>query len=377
MDQNKKLLIISVSNGAGHVRAGQAVEAWTKKLRPDVMVTHIDMMDYAGAAMSRVVHSYDLIMRQAPWLWGYLYDKMDNMERAKRIGKMTKTLHRLNAAKFYEYVRQAAPDVILSTHFLPAYTLVSALEEKKPVAPVSVLVTDYSKHALWLVPGLAQYFVAHEKIKWEMALHEIAPERVVVSGIPAHPVFYGQPPVGTLRKKHGLPMDQKVILLLSGGHGLSNIAAIVGVLAKNREPAAIIAVAGKNKALEKKLRGLAVSAPLTLRVFGWTNEAHELMALADAIITKPGGLTTSECMALQKPIIVVNPIPGQEEQNTNFILEHGYGVSAATGDDLLYYLSRPPSELAPAYARAGVVPSIAGEVIVNTLFAEERLNQKS
>lgn len=341
----KKVLIISASAGAGHVRAAQALEETAHTHFGDsIDATHVDMMEYVALPVKTMIKSYDIMVKQMPELWGFLYKKSDDPKAMKRLRKMTKHMNRLNAVKLYEYVKQANPDVIVCTHFLPAQTLFAAPEKYGFSQPICMVMTDYDKHNLLMMSGLNRYFVATKKMREKMIFEGVDGACVEITGIPVSPLFYEDLDKIALRKKHGIHEKHRMVLVLSGGFGLAHIDKVIPSLCASEEPTTIVAVAGKNPDLQKTLQEVVVPKHIDLRVVGWTDIMHEYMAMADTIITKPGGLTTSECIALGKHIIAVQPIPGQEEHNAEYILEHGHGVVAHGPADLAYYLAHQKRE---------------------------------
>lgn len=335
----KRILIVSVSAGAGHVRAADALKKTADLYFPDIEATHIDMMDYVSAPMRMAVtDSYDLIMKKAPELWQFLYDKTNTSKVSRTLSELTKFINQINAAKFYTYVAEHRPDAIICTNFLPASALMGAPKKYRITAPLSIVMTDYDKHALLLTPGLQHYFVSTEKMKWKMMQNGIEEKRIVVSGIPIDPVFYEKKSAEALKKKYDIHPHKKIILVLSGGQGMTKSDKIVEGLFDSAKDTVIIAIAGKNKKLEKSLRKLTPPQTIDLCIIGWTDTMDEYMRIADVIITKPGGMTTTECIALGKPIIAIEPIAGQEEANALYILENNLGRVALSGEDVGFYV---------------------------------------
>ncbi|MEK7499392.1 MAG: glycosyltransferase, partial [Patescibacteria group bacterium] len=268
----------------------------------------------------------------------------------------------------YEYIEETQPDHILCTHFLPADVIEEGRKRYGIDTPVSVVVTDYDVHGLWTSSHASHYFVATEKIQWKLIQRGIKPEQVTVSGIPIDPDIFSSKNENSLRQELHIPPEDRILLLLAGGQGSSKSDTVLKILCESKQPATIIAIAGKNKRLEKKLRATTVPSHIKLIVLGWTDHIHDYLRIADVIITKPGGATTTECIQLQKPIIAINPIPGQEEQNTTYILHKGFGVAAQSAEDLLYYISLSPEQLAPGYKRSNKKSAgSAAEVVLDTL----------
>ncbi len=356
-----RLLVISLSAGAGHVRAAEAIKKTADQKYPGATVEHIDMMDYVTAPMKRaIVDSYELMIKNVPELWGFLYKKSNTENVRARFGRLTKTLRRLNASAFYKFIEAFAPDHIIATHALPGDMITN--DRKKNMPGVSLVVTDYDLHYFWIVPNVRTYFVATDKMRWKLLHHGVEAERVVISGIPIDPAFY-EKPLNTDQKKPSVT----AVLLLSGGQGLTHIDRLLETMFQSKKPLAIAAIAGKNNRLEHRLRAITPPGHIDLKVVGWTDRIHEYMQRADLIITKPGGITTTECIALGKPIIAIDPIPGQEEHNVQYILDHGHGVAPRSALDLLYYL-----ETAKWQTRSrAAAPSekTAAEIILRTVIS--------
>lgn len=365
----KRVLIVSVSAGAGHVRAAEALKKTADLYFPDIEAIHIDMMDYVSAPMRMAVtDSYDLIMKKAPELWQFLYDKTNSFTVSNRFETLTTLINQINSAKFYAFVADRKPDAIICTNFLPASALMGAPKKYNIHAPLSIVMTDYDKHALLLTPGLQHYFVSTEKMKWKMMQNSIEEKRIVVSGIPVDPVFYEKKSVDDLKKKYTIPLHKKIILVLSGGQGMTESDKIIEVLYDIAKSAVIIAVAGRNKKLEGALKKLTPPQNVDLKIIGWTDAMDEYMRIADVIITKPGGMTTTECMALGKPIIAIEPIAGQEEANALYILENNLGRVALSHEDVGFYVNEC---LRKNVAIAMNEPVVAGEVILRKVINDK------
>jgi len=371
-----RLLIVSVSTGAGHVRAGEALLKSAERDFPELKASHIDMMDYVNVAVKKtLLESYELMATQLPELWRFVYKKTDRPQTSWIVRSGSKLLNRGAAGRFLEYVASLEPDQILCTHFLPAHALLEAPAKYRLSMPVSILMTDYDKHDLLTTPGLHNYFVATEKMRWKMQASGIPSESITVSGIPVDPVFYQTKDLSALRSQYQIPGDKTVILILSGGQGLAKLDAIVTTLFTSTQSIHVIAIAGSNQKLRDKLGALRPPAHITFTHVGWTDQIDEYMRLADVIITKPGGLSATECMALSKPMILISPIPGQEEHNAEYILEHGFGVIAHAPDDLLYYVEK---ELSALMARREVKKSLVnatGVILEKIIMGNEEIRK--
>lgn len=359
-----KILIVSISAGAGHVRAAEAIRRTAVRDYPDAIIEHIDMIDFVNPAMKHMlVDAYEVLASHLPEVWGFLYDQA-NHDTSTSMKKLTRMINSVNGRRFFDYLAESRPDKIICTHCLPAHAIRSAKLESIANTPLSVVITDYNLHEWWLVPGAAEYFVATQKIAWQM--QQRGYEHVNVTGIPIMPEFSDTKDPAELRNKYGIAPDAYTVLLLSGGHGLVKIDHVLTAIAQMQKPVTIISIAGNNERLQRKLSKIALPPHIISKVVGWTDAIDEYMRIADVIITKPGGVTTSECIALRKPMILIRPIPGQEECNSDYILTSGYGVLARTISDLHYDLSRTATDIAPGYAE--LTPGIpAAKRIVDTI----------
>lgn len=319
----KKILVLSVSAGAGHVRAAEAlVEQFSSdQLAPEIV--HLDILKYTSKAM-RTLYSraYFDVAKAAPELLGWIYDYLDKpWKNENRI----RALELLNISLLVKVLERIQPDVVVSTHFLPADIITYLRRKKKYSCPQAVVLTDFDAHALWLNRDVDLYCAACEEERAYLIALGMPPDKVVTTGIPIHPVFAREKDTAAMRRKHGLPADKPVILVSAGGFGITNIEHIVEALTRIASPVTIVALCGSNTGAAEVITKTfsARSSVHTVLAVGHTTEMDEYMSAADLMIGKPGGLTSSEVLAKHLPMIIVNPIPGQEERNADYLLEHG------------------------------------------------------
>ena len=311
---------------------------------------------------------------------GYIYEKTNDDKRVKTVSKIIKKANQFNSRKFYQFLNTFDPDYIICTHSFPAQVIEQSREPRHKGIPLSVVITDYGIHSYWLVSTRATYFVATKKMKWEMVQKGIPEKHVIISGIPVDPIFCMNKSIPDLHSKYHISSTERVVLLLSGGQGFMKSDTVLALLLQHTytNPIRIIAVAGKNKKLVKQLGAVVQSAGTSIPVdiVGWTETVDEYLHLADVVVTKPGGSTTSECILLGKPMIVINPIPGQEEHNAEYIADAGYGHIVRTGTDLLYYVDMYTTKpMSTCSDQARTTP--AAEVIVKTVYRDMIINMKS
>jgi processive 1,2-diacylglycerol beta-glucosyltransferase len=322
MTIKQRLLLLSVSAGAGHVRAAQALEA-AALARGDVEVTHLDLLTLVPSWFSKAYGQWYLeLVERHPNLWAHLYQKSDRTPADAWEHKLRRAVERVSTRELGTALREAQPDAVICTHFLPAELLARASLRGKALPPVWVQVTDFDLHRLWVQPGVAGYCVASDEIGFR--LREALPQvRVEVTGIPVMPAFASRAPRAECARELGLQPDRLTAMVMTGGAGLSAAAAMVERLLRLPGELQVVAIAGRNAPLQSAYEALAREHPGRMVALGFIKTVERVMAASDLCITKPGGLSTSECLALGLPMLLISPIPGQEERNAQYLLEQG------------------------------------------------------
>ena len=339
-----KILLLSASAGAGHVRAAEAIEKAFKELDDGARreVQHIDVLNYTNKLFRHLYSkAYIDLVNKMPEVPGWVYDKLDKPWKNER---RRLALDKLNTRPFVKLLREYQPDLIVCTHFLPA-EIVSWLKAKERLASRQVIiVTDFDVHAMWLVHHYEQYFVAIDEARAYLEALGIPPAKITVSGIPIDPVFAIKKDKQKMRAKHGLEPDRTTILLSAGGFGVGSVDALINALLPMQHRVQIVSICGRNEELKKRLTRLAArakpEASVLLKPFGYTKEMDELMTASDLVLGKPGGLTTSEALAKGLVFAIVNPIPGQEERNSDHLLEGGVAIRCNNLPTISYKLDR-------------------------------------
>ena len=339
-----RLLVLSASIGAGHLKAAEAVCGAFKDCHPEKDVVH-GILKYCDPVVSKLLEeSYYFLTSRLAWVYGFIYERAP----PGTVGQKEQVLLALGKYKFLEEYR---PDMIVSTHFFPA-AVVSYYYPKYPV-PNAVILTDYASHPMWVYPHVGRYFVACKEMVDELWTYGVDKEKIKVTGIPVRPQFSLTLSPAELRAEKGLPADRPVILVMSGGNAIGPLMEILEVLARVPEDFTAVVITGKNEKTRKALAEAKEKFHFTLHLPGYVNDMHKWMRLSDFLISKAGGLTVSEALAVGLPILVVRPTPGQEEANTDFLLKAGAG----------YYL-KDLEELAPVVEelqRPSETCRIAGE----------------
>ncbi|NLT60134.1 MAG: glycosyltransferase [Candidatus Hydrogenedentes bacterium] len=333
-----RILVLSVKAGAGHLRAAQAVTHAIRERFPNVEVVSADALEYTNAAFRKgYTEGYETLVRNLPSVWERIYESLETKPADSNAKKLATLWSRLNTKHLLMFVENFKPDVIACTHFLPAEVLGAQRAKGKLRAPVYTILTDYDIHSMWIQEGVTGYFVASSEMAHALREKGIGTASVEVSGIPILPEFAREyPPRETMRQTLGLNPAQRTVLVAAGGFGMMSADDAVKLLAGHLPEAQFLAVAGRNAELEKRLKKLARAYKGRVKPFGFVDNMHELMAASDLAVSKSGGLTTSECLAMGLPMLVFNPIPGQEERNAIYLLEHGAGLWARTPAQMLF-----------------------------------------
>jgi processive 1,2-diacylglycerol beta-glucosyltransferase len=335
-----RILIATITAGGGHLAAAAALdEAW-KSLRPHDTVERVDFLKFFSP-IHRKIHldGYVNLVERAPELWGLVFKKTDSAKAARRMSRLKLAFPSGSRTRIIRYLKQFAPDIVLCTHYLPLETLGILRKKRDGLRPLTVsVVTDFEAHALWMDACVDLYCVAAEETKARLVARGAAAENAVATGIPIAAKFSSTPDAKAVRKNYGLRDDLPVLLVLSGGFGMGPVAEILAELDKVSEPFQTLVVTGRNEKLRRKLSSSDRKHPT--HVLGFASNMHELMTVADLVITKPGGLTSSEALALGKPLFILNPIPGQEAANSDFLLERGAAAKVNRVEDLPYRIEQ-------------------------------------
>jgi len=323
-----RVLLLSASSGAGHIRAAQAIERAVIELGAAREVRHVDTLEYTTKVFRNLYsRAYIDMVNKAPDVLGWLYDQMDKPWKNER---RRLAFDKLNTRPFVRFLKDYRPDITICTHFLPA-EIISWLKAKRRLdTRQAIVVTDFDVHAMWLVHHFERYFVALEETRAHLQKLGIPSAKITASGIPIDPVFASPKDKFEMRRKHGLLQDVPAILISAGGFGVGRVAQIVDSLLEVKHPTQVVAICGRNPDLkqniEKQAARISTAGNVSIKAVGFTTEIDEYMAAADLLLGKPGGLTSSEALARGLAFVIVNPIPGQEERNADHLLEQGAAI---------------------------------------------------
>jgi processive 1,2-diacylglycerol beta-glucosyltransferase len=331
---NSSVVVLSAASGAGHIRAADAmVKAFASRA---IEAKQIETLKYTSSLFRKVYSDlYIELVNKRPEILGWVYDSTD---RPWKYQKRRLALDLLNTKPLVKFLRKERPGMALCTHFLPAEIL-SHLKHKKILdIPTGIVVTDFDAHAMWLYRDIDWYFVAIEETKVYLEKMGIDSVKIHVTGIPIDPVFAEQKDKLHLRSRFGLEPDMTTILVSVGGFGVGPLAALLRSLDDMNNPAQFIVICGRNERLKQSLHSMKTKHAMHL--VGFTSEMDAYMSAADLLVGKAGGLTTSEALAKGLVLVIVNPVPGQEERNSDHLLEAGVAIRCNNLPALGYKVDR-------------------------------------
>lgn len=323
-----KVLILSVAVGAGHMRSAEALKEAAEVLYPRAEIRILDTFRYASPFLGKMVlGAYMEMLKKSPFLYGFLYRQAGRGKPLSGKGKagFSHIINIAAAPRLVKYINHFQPDIIVCTHAFPL-GIVSFLKKKGIFSgPLFAIITDYDVHSFYIFPEVDNYIVGSEDLVPQCLAFGIDPGRVHATGIPIHSKFFARYDKLLLRKQIGLEPDLPVVLLMGGGLGMGPIDTVFKALG-NSNRCQLICVAGVNDALREKLDNMAWDMSCLVKIYGFVDNIHELMAASDLMIGKAGGLACAEAMALGLPLFIVDPLPGQEVRNAEFMTAAGAGV---------------------------------------------------
>jgi processive 1,2-diacylglycerol beta-glucosyltransferase len=370
-----KILVLSASVGAGHMRAAEAVELAVRELAPEATVKNVDVLTLTNALFRRVyAKAYLDLVNRSPHVLGYVYDMMDQPSRSgkNRGDRLRLAVEKLNLRPFLRFLESEPWDLIINTHFLPAEIIASLRNQDRLKVKQVTATTDFETHRLWVNQPCDHYFTATEEGARYLAHWGVPAESITTTGIPIHPLFRTRKDRAACLAKHGLGGDRPVILQMAGGFGVGPIEKLYRAILDVEAPLEVLVVSGRNEAVKAQLEAVPVPSHHHAKILGFSRDIDELMTCADLVMSKPGGLTTSETLARGAGMVIVNPTPGQEYRNSDYLLENGAAIKVNNIATLAYkvtILLREPGKLdqLKASARRLARPNAALEVAKGSL----------
>jgi processive 1,2-diacylglycerol beta-glucosyltransferase len=326
----KSILVLHASVGAGHTRAAKAVAAALALESPETRTVVVDALDLARPLFKRVYgKGYLDLVEKAPALFGYLFELTDRRPSPRALGdRLRRAVQRWGASELVDLLAGGGWDAIVNTHFLAPELVATLRAAGRLSIPQLTVVTDYDAHRIWVHDPTERYCVASPVAAASLRAHGVAASAISVTGIPIDPAFSAPVDRDAARRAFGLSGGYPVVVQAAGGHGVGPLEGVYRALLASTVPSEIVVVCGRNEAGRKGLAKIRPPSRHRVKILGFTDKMRELMAVADLLVTKPGGLTVSEALACGLPMALVSPIPGQEERNSDYLLENGAAVKA-------------------------------------------------
>ncbi len=327
----RKILIFYASFGGGHLSAANSIKQYIDEHFNDCQTRLVDCMLYVNKPINKIsTTAYKEMAKKFPWAWGEVYAH----SQKGPLAHISSVSNNLMAKKLLKLLKEYNPDIVISTHPFGSQ-MVSYLKRKALVdCKLATILTDYAPHEQWLVgkEHLDYLFVSHEKMKQELIQNYDVPADIIfATGIPLSNRFLLHYNKVVIMNSFGLDPDKKTILFFGGGEfglGREVTIKILKAFISHSDGYQIVAISGKNEKMHEEFKKVVEeeNAQNIVKVLSYTNEVPELMSISDLVVTKPGGLTTTESLASGLPMILINPIPGQEEENAEFLENSGVAV---------------------------------------------------
>lgn len=348
----KKVLIFYAAYGGGHLSAAKSIQKYITENFTDVESEMVDCMKYINKPLEKVTTgAYREMAKKVPKLWGKVYFDSEK----GLLSEISKDSNKLMAKKLSKLINEINPDLIISTHPFSSQ-MASYLKGKGKIdCEIATILTDFAIHKQWLVGSeyTNNFFVSNDTMKNDMIDLGINENKIHVTGIPMSDRFFETFDKEAIYKMFNLNPDKKVILFFGGGEfglGKDRTVQVLDSFVKKLTNFQLVAVAGKNEKMKEAFEELAKNnqAEDRVRVLGFTDKVPELMHISCLVVSKPGGLTTTETLASSLPMIIINPIPGQEEENAEFLESKGAGVwlkSTNNPDDIIDLVFKDENKL--------------------------------
>lgn len=340
--KERRVLILSEAFGSGHTKAAEALQEGLLQLRPDWKVHVYELGSMLRPTMNQaVIGAYLKTLHYSPKLWGVIYRKA----QAHRVDSMfSYLLQRVFYTHLAHTLKRFEPHLIICTHPFPS-AAISRLKRAGVSIPLYTVITDYAAHGAWISSNVDRYYVPSKQVKEQMIGFHVRPEQIETTGIPVSPKFWQKREQKKIRQQLQLT-NLPTVLIMGGGLGIGLSKSMLQTLYQFREKLQILFVTGKNTSLYNEMIDNRDFSHPNFHLYGFVENTDELMDAADLLMTKPGGVTCTEAMAKQLPIIMLKPIPGQEEDNFLYMLEQKLGIPVSKPEELellLTYLIDSPS----------------------------------
>jgi processive 1,2-diacylglycerol beta-glucosyltransferase len=328
----KRVLLMYISVSSGHHRASLAIEKALKLIEPQTEVLNINSLNYTNPLMERVINrSYMTVIKRTPEVWEYLYD---NPKVVKSTQKLKETIHKLNSWKLKTLLDEFKPNAIACTQAFPCGMVADFKKTFGLGIPLFGVLTDYRPHSYWYYDEVDYYIAASAQTKEKFVANGVSKDRIKIFGIPIDPDFTKDYNREEIASRFNIDLSKPAILIMGGGQGLGPIKKIIQCFDGLDMDFQVIVLAGMNQSLFRWLNREKKRFSKKLFAFSYTDSVRELMTISTLLVTKAGGLTIAESLACGLPLIIINPIPGQEYNNSNYLLSKGIALKAEDASEL-------------------------------------------
>ncbi len=334
----KKVIVFYAKYGGGHLSAARSIKENIELEYKDVEVILVDCMEYVNNVINKITtKAYSEMAKKAPKTWGKVYW---NSQKGP-LASISNTSNKLFSIKLFKLIKDFKPDVIISAHPFSSQMCAYLKKLGKLNAKIATVMTDFAPHDQWLVyhQYVDYYFVSHEEMKKQLHEKGIDNNKIYATGIPLSNKFLLKYDKSEILKSFGLSPDKQTVLFFGGGEfglGKTQTYKIFKTFVENYNNIQIVAIAGKNQKMKENFEHLVndLGKQNYVKILEYTNKVPELMSISDLVVTKPGGLTTTESLASGLPIVIINPIPGQEEENASFLEKNKVAIWIRKDDDV-------------------------------------------
>lgn len=358
----KKVLIFYASYGGGHLSAARSIKEHIDSNYPDVDSELIDCVKYINKTLnSLTTKAYSEMAKKVPRLWGRVYARSESGP----LARISNTSNKVMALKLNKLLQEKQPDLIICTHPFGSQ-MCSYLKKKGKInSKIATILTDYAPHNQWVVgyEYIDYFFVSHNDMKIALSKKGISSKKIFATGIPLSNKFLLKYNKAEILKSFGLDTNKKTVLFFGGGEfglGKTKTLNIFKSFVLNKNNIQIVAISGRNQKMKSNFENVVEenNKEDSVKILEYTDKVPQLMSISDLVVTKPGGLTTTESLASGLPIVIINPIPGQEEENAEYLEKNKVGIWIKKDDnveEILDELFSNPNKMREMKIRARIM----------------------
>jgi len=308
-----------ITHGSGHHSAARAIEKAIKLARPSQETVCIDGFAYAHPVMDKITHAiYMTVINKFPKIWDLLYD---NPKVFSRLNSTRESIYRRDRKKVRKIIESENCSVVVCTQAFPCGMVADYKRHYNANLKLIAVITDFMPHSYWVYDEVDFYIVATQESREFLQNKGISDTKIKFLGIPIDPKFSKDLEKEFIANELKISLDKLNILIMGGGRGLGPIKEFIGKVDSALNNINLLVVAGSNQNLFCQLKKIKFKNKVD--IFGFIDYVDKLMTISNVLITKPGGVTTAEALAKRLPMLILNPLPGQEQNNTNFLCKYG------------------------------------------------------